>query len=71
MNNIFFLYIKVSARGMTWYLLGLLFFMVIRWVLATPYQSEIERSEDKHNWTSVSPVRLSWSGANKQWPLKH
>ena len=32
---------------MTWYLLGLLFFMIIRWVFATPYQSEIERYEDK------------------------
>ncbi len=39
--------------AMTWYLLGLLFFMVIRWVFATPYQSEIERYEDKHNWTSL------------------
>ena len=39
--------------GMTWYLLGLLFFMVIRWMFATPYQSEIERYEDKHNWTSL------------------
>ena len=36
---------------MTWYLLGLLVFVIIRWVCSTPYQSELERYEDKHNWT--------------------
>ncbi len=38
---------------MTYYLLGLLLFIVIRCFFAKPYKSELERYEDKFNWTSL------------------
>jgi len=38
---------------MTWYLLGLLIFVIIKVIFTVPYQSEIHRYKDKHNWTSL------------------
>ena len=42
---------KISS--MTWYLLGLLLCVIIRCLFAPPYKNELERYEDKHNWTSL------------------
>jgi len=49
----FFTIFKYKIDCMTWYLLGLLLCVIIRCLFAPPYQNELERYEDKHNWTSL------------------
>jgi len=38
---------------MTYYLSGLLLCIVIRFIFAKPYKNELDRFEDKNNWTSL------------------
>ena len=38
---------------MTYYLLSILLIVIIRSIFSKPYKSELERFEDKNNWTSL------------------
>ncbi len=37
---------------MTYILISILFLVIVRTIFSKPYKNEIERFEDKNNWTS-------------------